>query len=452
MNRKWLRIALPILCLVLAQCTASTTTSPGPPTAFATVRLNATTGTGDQTFGPNKTIVVTPTDPALNNFAAALAIQADSKIVVGGSNGLAGQGEIALIRYNSDGSIDSAFGIGGIVTTPLAAPASATSMAIEPSPSNKIVVAALTITPGTNVTSVTLLRYNPDGSLDTTGFASPQGSVNAAIGPGLPGDTCALVLQSDGKILAVGAAQDGTVVLYRYDSAGVPDPAFGTNGKATVTLGANASVQLARTPAIALQSDGRIIVAARSSDDQAVMRFNADGTLDTGFGPVGAKGIVITDIGSSVNWANAVAIQDASASPANTDKIVVAGHTNVTQNTSDISLVRYTKDGVLDTSGVAGTGFGTTGIVTTDINGQFDNAFAVVLQDITGDEPKILVSGNTGGHTVVLRYNKDGSTDATFGSAGIGQVSPPVVGPSTFASGNAIAIQPGFGIVITGYD
>src|SRR5215470_9670837 len=59
MNRKWLRIALPALCLALAQCTASTTTSSGPPTAFATARINAVNGTGDNTFGPNKTIVVT---------------------------------------------------------------------------------------------------------------------------------------------------------------------------------------------------------------------------------------------------------------------------------------------------------------------------------------------------------------------------------------------------------
>ena len=47
MNRKLLRIALPIICIGLVQCTASTTTSSGPPTAFVTVRLNATNGTGD---------------------------------------------------------------------------------------------------------------------------------------------------------------------------------------------------------------------------------------------------------------------------------------------------------------------------------------------------------------------------------------------------------------------
>ena len=111
MNRKWLRIALPALCLALAQCTASSTTTSGPPTAFATLRLNATNGTGDATFAGGRSIQVTSVDPSLNDFALALAFQpADNKIVVGGSNGLAGQGQIALIRYNTDGTLDTTFG------------------------------------------------------------------------------------------------------------------------------------------------------------------------------------------------------------------------------------------------------------------------------------------------------------------------------------------------------
>src|SRR5262249_11357106 len=218
MNSRLLRIALPVLCMGLVQCTASTTNSSGPPTAFATLRLNATTGVGDSTFGPNKTIVVTDIDPSLIDFALAVAVQPANKVGVARSNGLAGQGQIALVRYNSDGSLDTAFGTGGILKTPLASPAMATSIAVQPADS-KIVVAALTFAPATSNTSITVLRFNPDGSPDTTGFAAPQGLVNAAIGPGLPGDSCALVLQpADGKIVIVGAAQDGTIVLYRYDS------------------------------------------------------------------------------------------------------------------------------------------------------------------------------------------------------------------------------------------
>jgi uncharacterized delta-60 repeat protein len=197
---------------------------------------------------------------------------------------------------------------------------------------------------------------------------------------------------------------------------------------------------------MAAQSDGRIIVATRNGDDQAVLRYSVDGVLDTTFGP--GTGIVVTDIGASLNYANAVAIQSTGAS-GNVDKIVVVGHSGLSDSTSDISVVRYTKDGALDT-----TTFGSGGIVTTDINGQFDNAFSVALQDL-GGEPRILVAGNTGfngaSQTVVLRYNPDGTADTSFGSAKIGLVRVPLVGPSTIASGNAIAVQP-LGIVVTGYD
>src|SRR5215472_2771011 len=142
MNRKWLRIALPVLCVALANCTGSTTTSSGPPTSFATFRLNATDGTGDQTFAGGKTIQVTAVDPSLNDFALGLAFTTpDNKIVVAGSNGLAGQGQIAVIRYNSDGTLDTTFGApNGFVKTALASPAHASAVVVQPA-DNKIVVA-----------------------------------------------------------------------------------------------------------------------------------------------------------------------------------------------------------------------------------------------------------------------------------------------------------------------
>jgi uncharacterized delta-60 repeat protein len=240
-------------------------------------------------------------------------------------------------------------------------------------------------------------------------------------------------------------------VLYRYTSTGVLDATFGptANGKTVTPLAPSVSFPFDRSPAMAAQSDGRIIVATRNGDDQAVLRYSVDGVLDTTFGP--GTGIVITDIAGTLNYANAVAIQSAGMGvPGNLDMIVVVGHAALSDVTSDISLVRYSKDGVPDAT------FGSGGIVTTNISGQFDNAFSVVLQDQSGAEPKILVSGNTGtdgaSKTAVLRYNPDGTADKTFGSAKIGLILAPIVGPSTIASGNAIAIQQGLGIVVTGYD
>jgi uncharacterized delta-60 repeat protein len=452
MKEKLLRVALPILCLGLVQCTSNTGTTSGAPTAFATLRLNPTTGIADSGFGGTG-IVVTRIDPTLFGFAMAAVVQPlDSRIVVGGSNGLAGQGQVALVRYNTDGSLDTGFGIGGIVKTPLplpTLPAFATAIAIQPA-DNKIVVAALAFeatTNGAGNTSIVLLRYNPNGTLDTTNFGTNGIAAAAPIGSGNAGDTCALLVQG-AKFVVAGGSQDGNIVLYRYDSTGALDPTFGalaTPGKTTTSLGA---ATVAMSPAMAAQSDGRIILVSGNGSDQVVLRYSIDGALDMAFGGA-TGGIVTTDIGSSINYANAVAIQSTGA-PANLDKIVVVGHTGLSDTTSDISLVRYSKDGVLDT-----TNFGPpSGFVTTDINGQFDNAFSVALQDL-GGEPRILVSGNTGfngaSQTVVLRYNSDGTADKTFGSAQIGLVRVPLVGPSTIASGNAIAIQP-LGIVVAGYD
>lgn len=456
MKEKLLRFAVPILCLGLVQCTANTTTTDGPPTAFAATRLLAGNGMGDITFGPNKIFVTTEIDPTLIDFAMAVAIQADNKIVVGGSSGLAGAGQIALVRYNADGSLDTGFGTSGIVKKSLALPAFATAVAIQGD--QKIVVAALAFqatTNGSGNTSIVLLRYNPDGTLDTT-FGTGGVAASAAIGSGFAGDGCALLLQGSGKLVVAGSSQDGNLVLYRYTSLGILDATFGptANGKTVTNLAPSASSPLDRSPAMAAQSDGRVIVVTRNGDDQAMLRYSVDGVLDTAFGPSGASGIVVTDIGSTVNYANAVAIQSAGmGAPGNLDKIVVVGHSGLSDTTSDISLTRFTKDGVPDTT----FGPGANGIVTTNINNQFDNAFSVVLQDGGGGaEPNILVSGNTGlngtSNTVVLRYTPTGTADLTFGSTLPGQIIFPLVGPSTIASGNAIAIQPGLGIVVAGYD
>jgi uncharacterized delta-60 repeat protein len=177
--------------------------------------------------------------------------------------------------------------------------------------------------------------------------------------------------------------------------------------------------------------------------DVALLRYNANGSLDTdpttGFG--GGTGIVTTDIGSSSNYANAVALQA-------DGKIVVAGNAfaNPSANTSDIAVLRYNTNGTLDT-----TGFGSpNGYVTTSI-GAFDNGFAVAVQT----DNKIVVAGNAdagvGDRLALLRYNANGSLDSGFGTGGIVTRAPS--GPSIIAGAFGVALQPSDGaIVVVGYD
>jgi uncharacterized delta-60 repeat protein len=444
-------MTLPLIaaCLALADCSNnSTTTSPGTPTAFATLRFT-TGGAPDTSFGGSGAVTKAIT-PGLFDFALAAAVQPDNSIVVGGSTGLAGQGTIALVRYDTNGTLDTAgFGTAGIVRTPLVGvSASASAIAIQPADS-KILVAALTFaSPGT--TGIALIRYNTNGTLDTTfNAAGPiPGIVTAAIGPGLIGDTCGLALQGDGKIVVAGASQNGNLVLYRYDAAGVLDPLFGTNGTGGSTV--TPLTTAAMSPALALSPvTGKIILVGGTNVDQVVVRYKLDGTLDPTFGTAQTvPGIVVTDINSSVNFANAVAVQA-------DDRIVVAGHADVNFNTgmSDISLVRYNADGTLDPAFV-GVNQTVPGIVVTDLNGRFDNAFSVALQTPAVAATNILVSGNSSvsgiSQTVVLRYTPLGALDAAFGVNGV--VGANLVGPSNIASGNAVVMQPSVGIVVAGYD
>jgi uncharacterized delta-60 repeat protein len=448
-------MTLPLIaaCLVLADCSSNNSSSTGPTTAFAVMRLTTADGSPDTSFGGGRGIVTTDLDPGLFDFALAAAVQPlDNKILVGGSSGLAGSGVIALVRYNVDGSLDTTFNGTGVVRTTLAGVAAGAS-AIAVQPNGQILVAALTFTASNNTTGIALLRYNTNGSLDTAGFGAGNGFVTATIGQGLATDTCALALQGDGRIVVAGATQTGDIVLYRYNANGTLDTAgFGVGtGKTTTNLGAGTA---AMSPALALQSTGQIIVVSGTSLDQVVLRYGADGVLDTTFG--GAPGgIVTTDIGGSTNFANAVAVQSI-GNVANKDKIIVAGHANVNFNAdaSDISLVRYNADGTLDTT----FGAGGTGIVTTNF-GAFDNVFSVALQDQSPADPKILLSGNSGSGGIsqmaVLRYNYDGTPDTTFGPVHDGVVIVALIGPSNIASGNAVVLQPvgtGVGIIVAGYD
>ncbi|HET9707722.1 MAG TPA: hypothetical protein VFP39_05420, partial [Gemmatimonadales bacterium] len=394
--------------LVLAACNNTTTNDPGPTTAFAVLRLTST-GAVDTSFAGGRGIALTDFDTGLFDFALAVAVQPDNKIIAGGSTGLAGQGVIALARYNTDGSPDAGFGTagtGGLVRTPTPAGwTSAFASAIAVQPDSKIVVAALAFNSGT--TGIVVLRYNTNGTLDTT-FNTTGIAPIATIGPGFATDTCALALQGT-NIIVAGATSDGKIVLYRYDMNGAPDTAFGTDpggGKTTTPIGVGVQ---AVSPALAFQSTGSIIVATGNGADQVILRYSATGILDTAFG---TNGIVTTNAGGT-DFANAVAVQQVAGVPALSDKIVVAGHANVnfTLGTSDVSLVRYNADGTLDTTfNPAGP---TPGTVITDLGG-FDNVFSVALQGTN-----IIVAGATSdGNIVLYRYDMSGALDPAFGTGG----------------------------------
>jgi uncharacterized delta-60 repeat protein len=277
---------------------------------------------------------------------------------------------IALLSYFStldrvqadDGDLDKSFGAGGkVVTDFFGSEDEATSVAIQSD--GKIIAVGSTRKPlaGAN-RDFALARYNTDGSLDTT-FGS--GGKVATDFFGRDDFALAVAIQQDGKIVATGkhfkVGSDARSTGYcfataRHNSDGSLDTSFGSGGKVTGDLG--------QADAIAIQGDGKIVVAGWGITDSQfpasafmLSRYNSDGSLDTSFA---GSGKVLTDFfpGSSFtsgNNARVVAIQA-------DGKIVAAGSAfNYVAKRVDYAIARYNNDGSLDT------GFGSGGEVTTPI-------------------------------------------------------------------------------------
>jgi uncharacterized delta-60 repeat protein len=342
----------------------------------------------DPTFGAGG-IVITAIGLS-DDWAASVAIQSDGRIVVAGlSSGILD--DFAVVRYNADGSLDTSFGVGGMVTTDFRGGEDA-GAGVALQLDGKIVVAGRAYNyGGSNSDDFALVRYNANGSLDTSFGAG--GMVLTAIGSGEDSGT-SLAIQSDGKIVVAGysysISNNDDFAVVRYNADGSLDTSFGMGGKVTTPIGGTRD----RAYSVALQSDGRIVVAGYctmgSHEDFALVRYNADGSLDTSFG---AGGKVTTDFGGSSNDDGyGVALQS-------DGKIVVVGVSYY-----DIALARYNVDGSLDTS------FGVGGKVVMNVAGGDDRASSVAIQS----DGKIVVAGSS-----LLRYNANGSLDTSFGVGGV---------------------------------
>lgn len=344
--------------IVAAGATTDNTFSP-PRTDFAFVRLNSD-GTLDPAFAGGKKII---SFAAGDTAASAVALQLDGKIVAAGSAIAGGGADFALVRVQSDGTLDTTFGnpTGGLVTTDFSSPADL-AFAVAIQSDGKIVAAGLT-TSGA-ATDFALSRYNPDGSLDPSFGTGGKVTTNL----GTNDAARALAIQADGKIIAAGFAVNGTnseFALVRYNSNGTLDPSFGTAGKVTTHIG----IGDALVNAVAIESDGKIVAAGSATNglntDFALARYNPDGTPDAAFG---AGGITTTDFSGGNDDANGLRIQP-------DGKIVAAGAVLGSPGTGDdFGLARYNPDGILDAS------FGTGGKVITPFGAGDDAAAGVALQ------------------------------------------------------------------------
>jgi uncharacterized delta-60 repeat protein len=314
-----------------------------------------------------------------NANAPHVVVQADGKIIVDGYIVAPTLEDVRseLVRYNADGSPDTTFGTDGIVSSTLFPATTQADVAIQAD--GKIVVTD---------SDYTVTRYNSDGSLDTS-FGSGGSAATT-----LDYFASSVLIQADGKIVVSGSDFE----LARYDSNGNLDPSFGVGGKVSTSFDGQGF-------GLVGQPDGKLIVAGNvftgGHDNFAVARYNIDGSLDASFG---AGGEVSTSFGPNNDEAYSVTLQA-------DGKIVVAGASDFSRH---LALVRYDVDGSLDAS------FGSGGMLTTTVPDGFGEAAKSVKIQPDG---KIIVAGYSsvlGSKTdfVLVRYNSDGSLDSSFGTGG----------------------------------
>ncbi len=387
----------------------------GNRTDFALARYG-TNGVLDTTFDADG--IVTTAIGGGDDEINAIALQTDNKIIAAGFTVDANNKtrDFAVARYDTDGTLDPAFGTGGKVTTSISSnnttPGHDVINAVLIQPDGKIVAGGSSykteFPPILDHTDFTLIRYNADGSVDTTGFGF-SGIATTTIN-NRDDEINAIALQSDGKIIAAGTSFTvGTTTnhhdftLTRYETNGSLDTTFGSSG-ITITPILNGAF----AEAVALQSDGKIVVAGSSESnsgfDFSVARYNSDGTLDITFD---GDGIVTTAVSTGHDFGKTLKIMD-------DGKILVSGTTFIGGAPEQFAIVRYQSDGSLDAT------FGSNGIVTTPINNGAQS-LALAIQPLDG---KIVLGGfsitafNSRDFTLA-RYLTDGALDTSFGQNGI---------------------------------
>ena len=365
--------------------------------SFALARYN-TNGSLDNTFdGDGKTTVSFGTH---GDFGQSVVIQNDGKIIAAGNTTILGLNtDFALARFNTDGTLDNTFGVGGKVTTNVGSDDVAYKMALQSD--GKIVVAGTSSL--VNDYGYSLVRYNTDGTLDTS--FDGDGKILVDLFFDINRDAYALAIQTNGKIV-IGGVSDENFALLRFNSNGSLDTTFDGDGKVTTDFG-----NLDVIYAIAIQSDGKIVVNGGTYDtnnaDLAVARYNTNGSLDTSFGSLGK---IIVDFGGREESTSLVLQSDG--------KIVVGGIID-----EDFLLLRFNSNGTIDAT------FDTDGKVITNFGGD-DGAVSIKLQT----NGKIVAAGFSDDDFALARYNNGTLSTQDFSTSNNGVT----VFPNPFAYSTTI--------------
>ena len=316
--------------------------------------------------------------------------------------------------FAAPGDLDVTFGNGGKVRTPISPISYSGIKSVAVQPDGKIVTTG-------DALNFFLVRYSGDGSLDnsfgTNGKLSTPFSVN--------GDSYsnALTVQPDGKILVIGTARVNnkwSFAIARYNSNGNFDNSFGNQGRVSLAVSSNPEISDILY-CIALQTDGKIVVAGRAAGSITVARFNDNGSIDASFAANGIYRTPLTSFGAQQFPTNQLVIQ--------TDGKILVGGLSTPDVANGGVVLRLNANGSLDTN------FGSNGILKTEPNIQFLSHFFHLESIALQTDDKIILAGIVlrhqsrpypfalrtyfNGEIVLLRYNQNGTLDTTFGNNGI---------------------------------
>jgi uncharacterized delta-60 repeat protein/gliding motility-associated-like protein len=329
-------------------------------------RLNAD-GSLDDLFDPGT---------GANGSVSTIAIQSDSKIIIGGSfTSFNGTTCSNIARLNADGTLDTSFNLG--------TGANNNVLAIAIQPDGKIIIGG-SFTSFNSTERNRIARLNADGTLDTS------------FNPGIEANNQirTIALQSDGKIIIGGSFTSFNSTernrIARLNTDGTLDTSFNPGA------GANSFVNKT-----ALQSDGKIIIGGDFTSYNGTVcnyigRLNVDGTLDISYNP-----------GTGTNW-NVLTI---SIQP--NGKIIIGGNFTSFNGTSRNHIARLNTDGSLDISFNPGMG-----------------ANFLTHSTAIQSDGKILLGGdftsyNGTARNRIARLNENGSLDTGFAPlTGMGASNP----------------------------
>ncbi|MEP6682697.1 MAG: hypothetical protein ABJA35_05525, partial [Parafilimonas sp.] len=351
-----------------------------------------------------------------NSFpdCAAASTMNDGSIITAGtitfSNAVDTGGFLAL-KYSASGVLDTTFGNKGMSFIKGAG----TGQAIAIQSDNKIIIGGY----GANFSSsfITIVRLNASGNIDST-FGN-NGIISTD-----DGQNCHdITIQKDGKILIFGE-DNMSFLTMRCLTNGTLDQIFGVGGIVKTSFGGHP----ANGNAIAVDANGKIVVAGDDGESVLLARYNTDGTLDQSFGQ---EGKIVSNLTTHIDDIYDIALQS--------DGKIVATGASSTFNRSNVLLVRYLSNGSLDN------GFGISGFVVSKLP-YSSLSKRLVLQS----DNKIVVCGyaindSIYGHFLIERYMSNGALDSSFNGNGY-----EITEMDQSDAANAILIQQTGKIVLAG--